>query len=143
VKNEKGITLIEVLATLAILGIISSLIFGVFIGVNKKYNKISQQNNLEQEANLILTTLKNYHLSNNNYKIAYDSNNNSYYIGTSSPDTLLGSNNLKTLKIDEGVIPNKPNNLLINPSVNTSINVYIQLSNENGEYTFETIIKRY
>ncbi|MEK4969073.1 type II secretion system protein [Cytobacillus sp. FSL R7-0696] len=60
-KNNIGMTLIEVLATIAILSIISSVIYGTFISIEKTKSKTFTSVNLRQESNLIMAYLRDLH----------------------------------------------------------------------------------
>jgi competence protein ComGC len=142
-KNEKGITLVELLAVLSILMIASVIIYNIFFGVQKNYNNLSGKNNLQQEANLIFSTIKNYHLHNDIYKLSYDPNNKTYLIGTTTANNQLGNNDLIDLKINGNPLPSYPTEQTIHLSITKSISVTIQLRNQQNTYTFDTIIKRY
>lgn len=145
-KNENGITLIELLAAISILVIISSLIYGVLIGVNKNYNQLSSKSNLNQEANIILATLKNYHIKDQyhavdgTYKISYNAIEKKAYIGTTTANIPLQKDNLKIeLKIDNTGFTDEKSIPSSKP-----LTIYIKLIEPNGQfYEIETIIKRY
>jgi prepilin-type N-terminal cleavage/methylation domain-containing protein len=145
-KNEKGITLIELLAAISILVIISSLIYGVLIGVNKNYNQLSSKTNLNQEANIILATLKNYHIKdqyhdvNGKYMISYNATAQKAYIGTTKANIPLQKDNLKIeLKIDNIEFTGEKSIPSSRP-----LNIYIKLLDPKGQfYEIETSIKRY
>ncbi|MBT2569228.1 type II secretion system protein [Planococcus sp. ISL-110] len=63
-KNEKGITLVELLAVLAITGIIVVVIMSVFsTGANSSERTASRQQ-LQQEANLIVEQIRASYLEN-------------------------------------------------------------------------------
>ncbi|WP_026572291.1 type II secretion system protein [Bacillus sp. UNC438CL73TsuS30] len=147
-KDEKGVTLVEVLATLVILGIISLLIFVVFLGVNKNYQKISKKTDLEQQANLIVSTIKSYHLHQVSYTIKCDSSSGYYLIGTPSANNQLVKKNL----VNKFLINNIPisseltdsNSILIDLSTTKNVSVYIELKNEQGDtFKIDTRIKKY
>lgn len=59
--DERGITLVELLASLALFGVISILIWNFFFqGFNSNERAITQ-NQLQQEANLIVITIQELH----------------------------------------------------------------------------------
>ncbi|GHH97194.1 type II secretion system protein [Neobacillus kokaensis] len=59
--NERGLTLIEVLATLTILSIVSVIIWSIFLqGYNFSQKAISK-NFILQESNILITNLKKIH----------------------------------------------------------------------------------
>ncbi|MEH7439881.1 prepilin-type N-terminal cleavage/methylation domain-containing protein [Neobacillus drentensis] len=149
-KNQKGITLVEVLAALSILLIISSVIYGVLISSKRNYNNISERVNLNQEANLILATMKNYHQkeslhsldvnSKEYYLIKYDDSQH-VYIGKSSTDLIpLQKEGLSmNIKIDEVEFTGEK---VIYPS--EALTIYIKVFNQKGQsYEINTVIKQY
>jgi prepilin-type N-terminal cleavage/methylation domain-containing protein len=142
-KNDKGLTLIELLAAMTILLIISSLIYGVLIGANKNYQQISGKSNLEQEANIIISTIKNYHQSSDSYKISYNPFTKKAFIGVTTTNTQLGNNNIS---IDIKLGDPDYTDFSGEKGINTSkpINLYLKLTNKQGQsYEIDTIIKRY
>lgn len=66
-KDEKGITLVELLAALAILGIIVVVIASVISTGTKASNKTATKQQLQQEANLIVEVLRSEYLESNNH----------------------------------------------------------------------------
>lgn len=141
-RDEKGVTLIELLAALTILAIISSIIYGVFFNVNKNYYQISGKSALQQEANTIISTIKSYHQRQNSYQIKYDSSSKKAFIGVggNTPTTPLGSPNFNIELVTD--IP--PSNNIININTSKSLNITITLTNKQGtSYKTNTIIKRY
>lgn len=66
-KNEKGITLVELLAALAILGIIVVVIVSVLSTGTTASNKTATKQQLQQEANLIVEVLRSEYLKSNNH----------------------------------------------------------------------------
>jgi prepilin-type N-terminal cleavage/methylation domain-containing protein len=78
-QNERGLTLVEVLATLTILSIISVVIWNVFFQGLDYSDKAVTQNSMQQESNYLtmkLTrihqTAKQYELKNSNCNIVVD-----------------------------------------------------------------------
>lgn len=67
-KNEKGVTLIELLAVLVILSIILLLTATVLITSMKTTTRASGDQRLQQEANLIVETIRNEYLSKEGLK---------------------------------------------------------------------------
>ncbi|SFB16370.1 MULTISPECIES: type II secretion system protein [unclassified Bacillus (in: firmicutes)] len=145
-KNQKGITLIEVLATLAILSLVSTLIYGVFIGSQQNFKRISTKTSLSQEANLIVATIKNYHTKNNKYILSLDSSTQKASIGTTSANIPLHKDKLKIL-IKYDVTGTNTYSVLTGPKeIDSSkpLSLYIKITDQNGDFEeIETIIKRY
>lgn len=72
--NESGITLLELLVTISIIALISSLLWGTLSATFKHSNRTHDHVNLRKEANLIVTKLRNMH-SLENYQICYEDGN--------------------------------------------------------------------
>lgn len=60
-ENESGITLVELLAAVALFGVISILAWGFFFQASTINDKAVTQNQLQQEANIILNTMHTVH----------------------------------------------------------------------------------
>ena len=61
IRNESGITLIEVLATLTITAIIGSVVYGVLFQTIHARDKTQSHIDLRQEANIVMTQLRTMH----------------------------------------------------------------------------------
>lgn len=66
-KNEKGISLVELLAALAIMGIITVVIASVLSTGTTASNKTATKQQLQQEANLIVEVLRSEYLKSDNH----------------------------------------------------------------------------
>lgn len=142
-KNQKGLSLIEILAALTILMIISSIIYGVFFNVDKNYKQISQKSNLEQEANIIINTIKNYHQRQNTYKLSYNPLNGDAFIGTTAANIPLERSDLQIfLKAGYPLPEDFAGEITIDGSIPLAI--YLKITTKQGQsYEIDTIIKRY
>lgn len=68
-KNQRGLSLVELLATITILSTIGILIWGVFFQ-GTKHSKIAiSKNQMQQEANIIISKLTKVHQTATNYSI--------------------------------------------------------------------------
>ncbi|WP_284036116.1 prepilin-type N-terminal cleavage/methylation domain-containing protein [Neobacillus sp. 114] len=153
-KDEKGITLIELLVALSILVIISSLLYGALVDVNKNYRQISERNSLRQDANRILATLTNYHqkktlhyvdpaTNKETYKIKYDPSSQTAYIGQSSANIPLADSGQKIeLKVGQPNYQEIPNEQTIDPYKPLYVNFKL-IDNTGISYEINTIIKQY
>lgn len=145
-KNQKGITLIEVLATLAILSLVSTLIYGVFIGSQQNFHRISTKTSLSQEANLIVATIKNYHTKNDKYILDLNSSTQKASIGTTSANIPLHKDKMK-IQIKYDITGTNTYSVLTGPiTIESSkpLNLYIKITDTNGDFEeIGTIIKRY
>jgi prepilin-type N-terminal cleavage/methylation domain-containing protein len=70
IRNQKGVTLIELLAALTILSLIGGIIWGVFFQGNKFSQTSVSKNNIQQEANIIIMNLKKIHQTSKEYTIS-------------------------------------------------------------------------
>ncbi|AIY05108.1 hypothetical protein Plano_1143 [Planococcus sp. PAMC 21323] len=63
-KNNKGITLVEILGALAILGIIVVVIMSVFSNGANSSERTTSRQQLQQESNLIIEQIRSIYLKN-------------------------------------------------------------------------------
>jgi type II secretory pathway component PulJ len=70
IRNHRGISLVEVLVTLAILSLVGIIIWGVFFQGFSFSKKMESKNALQQEANLIITNLTKVHQTSTEYQIS-------------------------------------------------------------------------
>ncbi|MCP1144173.1 PulJ/GspJ family protein [Lysinibacillus endophyticus] len=69
INNEKGITLMEVLATLVLLSIIGLIAWNVFFQGTKYSNIELKKTQMQQEVNYINSKLTDIHIRNETYQI--------------------------------------------------------------------------
>ncbi|ANU11359.1 hypothetical protein A1A1_15169 [Planococcus antarcticus DSM 14505] len=67
-RNESGITLVELLAALAIVGIIVAVIVNVLSTGTTASTKTATKQQLQQEANLIVEVIRNEYLKSDNHQ---------------------------------------------------------------------------
>ena len=72
IKNQSGITLIEVLATITILSIVSVIIYNVFSNGLHYSSQAKDTVLIQQEANYLLTVLKEQHENEDSYTVTVD-----------------------------------------------------------------------
>jgi type II secretory pathway pseudopilin PulG len=75
VQNEKGITLVELLAAIAIVSVIAGMIVSIVISSMNNANSIEKSNDLRTQANSILFQLTNLHQNSREYTIKYEDSN--------------------------------------------------------------------
>jgi prepilin-type N-terminal cleavage/methylation domain-containing protein len=69
IHNQRGLTLVEVLATLTILSIIGAVVWSVFFqGINYTKKAVSQ-NSIQQEANILTMRLTRIHQTSESYEL--------------------------------------------------------------------------
>jgi Tfp pilus assembly protein PilE len=139
-NKENGLTLVELLASIAILFIISSLLYGVFIGINKNYHQISNRTEMEQEANIIINTIKNYHQLQNTYQLSYDPSTKKAFIGVTTANIQLEPEDIDiVIKINDTDFSGVQT---IDSSIPLSIS-FTLMTKQGQTYDVDTIIKRY
>lgn len=128
-RNQSGVTLIELLATI----VISSLLIGVFYGVfNSSFifdQKVQSNINLKQEANLIISKLKQLH-QGGIYNLCYDS--------------LITNNNIhfNSINLDNNGTEINLNNKCQNINPAYPLNVQFTLAdNQNNTFDVDTVIE--
>jgi prepilin-type N-terminal cleavage/methylation domain-containing protein len=74
-NNSKGLTLVEVLATLVISSIALTLIWNIFISGISTSNNIQYKNFVQQESNIVTQHIRTNHLTNDSYTLQINENN--------------------------------------------------------------------
>ena len=69
-KNQRGVTLIEVLATLTIMSLFGGIVYGVFINGMNYSSKAKDTVSIQQEANYVLTILKEMQEKKDSYTVS-------------------------------------------------------------------------
>lgn len=142
-KDQRGFTLYELLAAISILFVASALIYGVFIGFNKTYNQISEKNSMDQAANLIIATIKQYHLKYDEYMIDYNGAEKTAKIGVNASEQILGDDRY-SLEIKAGIA--EPESFTGEKVIysNSPLSIQLILKDNTGQtYEIQTMIKRY
>lgn len=144
IKNRNGLTLIELLVALAIGTIVIGLTFSVLHTSMKTFNKSESQQLLQQEANLMVTQLRNIHLMNVSYKIEYDSVENVYFITLSDGSKqVFGQSKYKTQISIDGQPVSTAMSMIIDPNIK-QYKIVIKMIDPNttNEFTIKTGISR-
>lgn len=145
-KNQFGLTLIEVLATVTILSIVTVLIYGVFSTGLHQYSQAKEDVLIQQEANYLLTILKERHENDDSYTITVDESHQKVTINTNkSSDTLIIESEKYTYQIVDTENPsNDTNTISIDPSKDNFHVQIIVTSKKNPSVTYEikTILSR-
>ncbi|MEH7122296.1 prepilin-type N-terminal cleavage/methylation domain-containing protein [Bacillus sp. JJ1503] len=152
INSEKGLTLIELLATLTISIIILGSIYGVLVSVNKNYKNLSEKNLLRQEANLIVTTIKKTYLANSVFILKSYQGSGFIGLNESEPLNYLTNQNIKITSFfacNEEIIDANRNKCEIKneaKNITTFEPLYLKitLSNDIGQtYEINTMINKY
>lgn len=114
-RNEKGITLVELLAVLAIAGIIMVLISSVLLNGSDASQRTASKQQLQQEANYIVEVIRSEYLKLENQQIEVK---------------IEETNNRQILKMNARIISEGYDYRLITPAagiINPNINVNFEL----------------
>lgn len=144
INNKNGLTLIELLATLAIGTIVIGLAFSVLHTSMNAYKKSESRQLLQQEANLMLTQLRNIHRNNSSYSIEFDSVERVYLIILSDGSKQsFGQSKYKTEISINGQPVSTGNAVTIEQNLNQyKIIIKIMDPVTNNEFTIKTGISR-
>ncbi|MBO8157113.1 MAG: type II secretion system protein [Bacillaceae bacterium] len=74
-KSERGISLIELLAALTIIGIVLVLLSSIFLSGLRIHKNITTQNLLQSEANYITSAISKTYYSNHNFELSFEDKN--------------------------------------------------------------------
>ncbi|MFC7685220.1 PilW family protein [Ureibacillus sp. GCM10028918] len=69
ISNQRGLTLIELLATVVVLSIVVAIVSSILFNGLKLSNKVENKAKLQQEANYVTTILKEQHQYGEKYEI--------------------------------------------------------------------------
>lgn len=69
IHTERGLSLVEILVTLAILSIAGTIMWSIFFQGSKISQTMVTKNSLQQEANLVVTRLTKIHQTSEDYRI--------------------------------------------------------------------------
>lgn len=137
-KNQRGITLIELLLSISILSFVGVLIWSVFFQGTEYSNTAIAKNQMQQEANIIMTKITRIHQTSNSYEIQ-------------SPDecslTIKDNDTGTTETIDNNefcIRITKDRQNPINPN-NTDVGLELTLYNKtdsNNSVKIETLLNR-
>ncbi|MBB6455052.1 competence protein ComGC [Salirhabdus euzebyi] len=70
-RNQKGITLAELLGTIVLISIVSALLMGIIISSMKNYESVESSNHIRNQANQIMFQLTTIHQNNLEYTLQY------------------------------------------------------------------------
>ncbi|MEC2072274.1 PulJ/GspJ family protein [Alkalihalophilus marmarensis] len=128
-KNERGITLLEVLAVLTLLGIVGAVTFNLLTTSVTNTNKTQSHIDLRQEANILLSLLRQKHSVDTPYEL--------------NADNLIGRSDVhfEQIFINSQSLLDGP----LSPNIEEHLHVVFTLNDEqNQTFEVDTIIeKRY
>lgn len=89
IKESRGLTLVEVLATLVILSIVSLAVFGLLTNSLNQSAAQTTKANSQQQSNYLLMVWKDYHEKGNEYTIVISNDNTKVEFNSSSNHTVI------------------------------------------------------
>lgn len=142
--NNRGLTLVEVLAAVAIASILIGLITSVLLSTLKQNNMTQSHNAIRQEANYTVTKLRNTH-KDHTYTICYADDKKIYLDATKS--NLLANSKFT---FSEVMIENvgigkidRTNQCIDLVDVEEPLQVQFTLEDESGNnFSIDTVIQR-
>lgn len=149
-KNKKGITLIELIITLGLIGIIIALVFSFFFTNKKTLNKVEVKSDLQYEAKVILESVSKYAMSATKVDYVKSGGDLSLITFTLIPDSnndaktaefkISGSNiSLSTKKQDGSIINHSDlssnlKEVIVSESKSESIDIDLTMEYKGIEY---------
>jgi prepilin-type N-terminal cleavage/methylation domain-containing protein len=149
IKNQRGLSLIEVLATLVIFSIIMGLVTNAVISSLNYHDKSYQKLLLTQKANTFLSGLASIHQTSDSYTLKYDPYG-TFLIKTDQDATFyqLGDENflyrVEIAEKDKSFFYENGKETTLTVQTSDSVKVKVTISNNTGEneLTVETILAR-
>ncbi|WP_078545312.1 PulJ/GspJ family protein [Litchfieldia alkalitelluris] len=143
ILNNRGLTLIELLASLVIFSLIMGLISGLIINSANHFEVTKKKVSLSQEANLILAQLTRIHQTKSTYIIDYNYSTNEIKIDGNKVEN--SNIVVKLSRLGQSDYKEVANN--VNLKVSSRKPLYIEFSLSNYEhsepYKVKTVINRY
>ena len=155
--NEKGLTLVELLAGIVILAIISVCLWSIFHNSMNHNNREVSKNQLQQEANIIINTIQNLHTKHKITQLVVDENNSSftiYYLDRNQNNIIQNTKfNKKNIKYEFCADQDPMNKCVLSykifPESVTEVPQYFKFTlklsstnNENINFEVETIFNK-
>lgn len=147
-NNEKGLTLIEMLATITILFVLGGMVYAMLFQMFANFSSTENRSTARQEANLIIAQLTNIHQTSDEYTIEYESDN--YFITKANGNSMrLGHKNYQYDLSVNGIgleaikdIPIYLQREHEDAVSNLQIPIILTLSNEHDSFTVTTTLSR-
>ena len=139
-RNERGITLVELLAVLAILGILITLLTSVFINGKKAADRSITNQTLQQEANYILETIRNEYLQLDDATIKLQTSPNKLEM-----NDIVISEGYHYEFIEEIINDDEVKTIIVNEIIidrNESKAIKLNLTKDNLSYTIDTTLSK-
>lgn len=136
-KNEKGITLVELIAALAIVGIITVVIASVLMTGTSSADRTTSKQELQQEANYIVEVIRAEYLKKENHEIKIKVNNTEEKLIINNKVISQGYN----YTIEEPQESEEENTFLIDPNENVKFEMVLK-KGENKPFPINTTFSK-
>lgn len=142
IKNERGLTLVEVLATMIIFSIVAILAWSIFFQGTDYSKKAVSKNQIQQEANVIISSLNSIHKQSTEYSVTFNSCSFSIqYIVPSGTKTEVFGNAQMCIKLNTSKNPVYPKTGA--GAGNVDIELIIEaVDNPNNKIQIHTLLNR-
>lgn len=137
-RNEKGITLVELLATLAIAGIVVALIASVLSSGTSASQRTGMNQRLQQEGNIIVEQIRSHYLLNqrdaavsNTFEVFVQDNKLILKDGTNA-NKVLSEGYFYDLDPSDSATPSTMNKTVLDRTRKSDFNLIIR-SKSNGD----------
>jgi prepilin-type N-terminal cleavage/methylation domain-containing protein len=138
IRNQRGFTLIELMATLTIVSLIGVIIWSIFFQGYKFSQSSESKNTIQQKANLIIMNLKKIHQTSQQYTI------NSSACGI-TVNAIKKDNSTQNYEFkDSNLCLTIDNSGTVNPSDNDfpiKLTIY-EIKNSNNRFEISTMLYR-
>ncbi|MFJ7730312.1 type II secretion system protein [Lysinibacillus sp. NPDC097231] len=138
-KNERGLTLVEVLATVIIFSLVSILAWSIFFQGTEFSKKAVSKNQMQQEANVIIASLNSIHKRSTEYSATPNSCSFSVqYTVRGMTETDVFENSLMCIKLADNFT-----NPITPKTTDTEINLLIEeKGNPKNKIQINTLLSR-
>jgi Tfp pilus assembly protein PilV len=140
IKDERGLTLIEVLVTLILSMMIFGILFSILTRSVQNFHFIEGHTTIRQEANIVLTELNTVHKKTAAYSLSVDSTTKLLKVTYSDATVTLIGNSKYIYTINNPPIEITKNHSFLD--LNITIAPANDPTNRSKSYTINTIINR-
>lgn len=133
-NNEKGITLIEVLAVFVLLSIVFGIAFSILLNGKRAYQETLDDLSVQQQAHIIIETMRQHHFKNTQYLITLQ-----------EEALFVNGEPIRTNYVESIAFNNEPLNegesIVI--ETNAALFVDLALKNKKEYYEVRTVLERW
>ncbi|WP_400242655.1 PilW family protein [Niallia sp. JL1B1071] len=143
IRNERGLTLIELLVSIALGSIVLVLIYQFFFQGIHFSKVVNDKTLLQQEANYMVSSMTKIHQTSDSYSITFDQNPNATFITVDGKQKITFQNKKFRYELmkSSGNRTNKiyiPNLFTVNPLTEDVILTIKITSNDKEKQTYQT-----